>query len=86
MAPEILQGAFRIGILILLLAVVMLPFQPPGSGPFVATVLSVIVGALMVGAVALLARWSTPGLPTVSDKRRPKGLNERAPTNGERRD
>jgi hypothetical protein len=75
MAPEILQAAFRIGILILLLAVAMLPFQPPASGAFVATVLSAIVGLLFVGVVTLLARRSAPRLPPAGDKRRTKRLN-----------
>lgn len=86
MAPEILQAAFRIGILILLLSLVMLPFQPPASGPFVVTVLAAIVGGLFVGTVALLARWSAPGLPPAGDKRRTKGLNGPAPTNGDGKD
>lgn len=75
MAPEVLQAAFRIAILILLLSLAMLPFQPAGSGAFVVTVLSAVVGGAFVGAVALLARWSSPGLPNAGDKRGVKGLN-----------
>jgi hypothetical protein len=58
MDPIALQAAFRVALLILIAAVVMLPFQPPNSAEFVVTVLAAIVGLIFVGLVALLARLS----------------------------
>jgi hypothetical protein len=56
--PIALQAAFRVAILILLAALVMLPFQPANSAEFVVTVLAAVVGLIFVGLVALLARLS----------------------------
>jgi len=56
--PIALQAALRVAILILLAAVVMLPFQPPNSAEFVVTVLAAIVGLVFVGLVVLLVRLS----------------------------
>ena len=58
MDPIALQAALRVAILILLAALVMLPFQPPNSAEFVVTVLAAIVGLVFVGLVAALARLS----------------------------
>jgi hypothetical protein len=58
MDPIALQAAFRVAMLILLAALVMLPFQPANSAEFVVTVLSAIVGLVFVGLVVLLARLS----------------------------
>jgi hypothetical protein len=58
MDPIALQAAFRVALLILIAAVVMLPFQPPNSAEFVVTVLAAVVGLIFVGLVALLARLS----------------------------
>ncbi len=63
MAPELFRAAFRIGVLIVLLSIVMLPLQPTGTPQFVVTVLALIVGLLFVGAVALLVRASRPPIP-----------------------
>jgi hypothetical protein len=56
--PIALQAALRVAILILLAAVVMLPFQPPNSAEFVVTVLAAIVGLVFVGLVVVLVRLS----------------------------
>jgi hypothetical protein len=58
MDPIALQAAFRVALLILIAAAVMLPFQPPNSAEFVVTVLAAVVGLLFVGIVAVLARLS----------------------------
>jgi hypothetical protein len=58
MDPVALQAAFRVAMLILLAALVMLPFQPANSAEFVVTVLSAIVGLVFVGLVVFLARLS----------------------------
>jgi hypothetical protein len=56
--PTALNAALRVAVLILIVALAMLPFQPPNSAEFVVTVLAAIVGLLFVGLVALLARMS----------------------------
>jgi len=65
MDPFALRAAFRVAMLILLVAVAMLPFQPPSSAEFVVTVLAAIVGLVFVGLVVLAAR--------LSDSRPPNG-------------
>lgn len=56
MDPIALQAAFRVAVLILLAAAVMLPFQPPNSAEFVVTVLAGVVGLIFVAVVAVFAR------------------------------
>lgn len=70
MDPIALQAALRVAILILIAAVVMLPFQPPNSAEFVVTVLAAIVGLIFVGLVVVLARLSgsRPPNPRPLDK------------------
>jgi fumarate reductase subunit D len=75
MSTEFLHGALRLAVLILLLALVMLPFQPRASGEFVVTVMAAIVGGLFVLAVIVLLRWSTPRLPPALDDQSRKALN-----------
>lgn len=77
MDARVLGGAFRIAVLILGTAVVMLPFQPAGSAAQVVTVLAGLMGVLFGAAVILAARvWS--GRPPLStgDKSRGPALNE----------
>jgi len=61
--PQLLRGGFRIGFLILAVALVTLPFQPRDSAEFVVTVLAAIVGAAFVLGIALVARSSSPPIP-----------------------
>jgi hypothetical protein len=68
--PQLLRGQFALALFILLLALLILPFEDRGSGGFVVTILAALVALLFIGAVALLARWSTPRLPKQNDKRR----------------
>jgi hypothetical protein len=77
--PIALQAALRVAVLILLAAVVMLPFQPTNSAEFVVTVLAAIVGLIFVGLVALLARLSgsRPPNPRPVDTVRGMGSNVR---------
>jgi hypothetical protein len=66
---EILRSGLRIGILVLGLALLMLPFQVPGSAEFVVTVLSALVGGVFVIGVALLARTANPPPPSAEGRR-----------------
>lgn len=73
MDPELLRGGFRIGFLILALAVITAPFQPPGSAEQVVTVMAAAVAGVFVLGVTFLARRAEPGPP--QDKPGQKGYN-----------
>jgi predicted MFS family arabinose efflux permease len=83
--PVALRAALRVAILILIVAVVMLPFQPPNSAEFVVTVLAAIVGLIFVGLVIVLARLSVarPPKPKTVDSAGGRSSNVRM---GPRRD
>lgn len=81
MDPLLLRAAFRLGFVILFLALLVLPFEDRSSAEFVATVLALVVGALFVGIVTVLARSSLPPPPRSSarnsvDKATGKAYNE----------
>ena len=63
MDPLLLRSAFRLGFLILVMALLVLPFEDRSSPEFVATVLALVVGLLFVGLVTVLARSSLPPPP-----------------------
>lgn len=75
MDPQLLRGGFRLAFLIVLVAVVTLPFQPFGSAEFVVTVLAALVGAVFLVGVAILSRLANTPLP--GDRDREKGYNGR---------
>ena len=68
MDPQVLRANFALALFIIIGAVLILPFQDRSSAGFVVTVLAIIVGLLFVGAIALLARWSSPSIPSADDK------------------
>lgn len=70
MDPHLLRAGFRIGILILALALVTLPFQPSGSAEFSVTILAAAVGAAFSVGVAALARAANPPLPNGEPSRK----------------
>jgi hypothetical protein len=79
--PLLLRAAFRVGFVILFLALLVLPFEDRSSPEFVAAVLAVVVGLLFVGLVTVLARSTLPPPPRSSarksvDKAITKGYNE----------
>ncbi len=80
MDPQLLRGAFRIGFLLLAVAVVTLPFQPAGSAERVVTILAAIVAIAFLVSVAVLARISEPRLP--DDKDAGKGYKWRSTRRG----
>jgi hypothetical protein len=65
--PALLRGNLALALFILLLALMILPFQDRSSGAFVVTVLAVIVALLFIAATWLVARWSTPRMPPKED-------------------
>ncbi len=84
MDPQILRGGFRIGVLIVGLALLMLPFHPQGSAEFVVTVLAALVGGAFVIGIALLARTANPPLPrSTNAKEERKGYNKRSTGGGQ---
>lgn len=66
MDPALLQSAFRLGFVILVLSLLVLPFEDRSSPEFVAAVLAVIVGLVFVGLVTVLARSTLPPPPRSS--------------------
>lgn len=81
MDPSLLQGAFRLGFVILALSLLVLPFEDRSSAEFVATVLAAVTGLLFIGIVTVLARSSLPPPPRSQtrasvDKATGKGYNE----------
>jgi hypothetical protein len=80
--PSLLQGAFRLGFVILALSLLVLPFEDRSSAEFVATVLAAVIGLLFIGIVTVLARSSLPPPPrprprNTVDKASGKGYNGR---------
>lgn len=75
MDPIALQAAFRVALLILIAALVMLPFQPPNSAEFVVTVMAAVVGLIFVGLVAVSARLSGSRPPNLRPVDRVSGID-----------
>jgi hypothetical protein len=67
-APELLRANFALALFILICALLILPFEDPSSAGFVVTVLAAGVALIFVGAIALMARWSSPRIPDTDDK------------------
>jgi hypothetical protein len=59
--PHLARAGVRIGFLVLLLAVGTLPFLPPSSAEFVASLLAATTALLFIAGVAALQRRSSPG-------------------------
>lgn len=57
MGPEIGQAGFRIGIFLVLVAGGMLFMLTPGTPEFSITVVTLIIGLVFIGVVAILVRW-----------------------------
>ncbi len=77
MDPQLLRGGFRIGIFIVGVALITLPFQPRDSAEFVVTVLAAIIGGAFAVGIAALARSANPPLP--GDKSGQKDYNDASP-------
>lgn len=75
-----LRAAFRVAILILVAALLMLPFQPRNSAEFVVTVLALLVGLLFVVIVAVVARLSASRPPNLGEVDRVSGIGSNVPS------
>ena len=58
MSPEAGRQWFRLGFFISIISLILLPFQPRDSAEFVITVLSLIIGLIMLGLVAIIIKIS----------------------------
>ncbi len=58
MSPQSGQAWFRLGTFLVLMSLVILPFQERDSAEFVVTVLALLVGLLMLGIVTLIIKLS----------------------------
>ena len=63
MDPQILKAGFRVAVLLAFVAGVLLLFEPRDSAEFVVSALTLCIGLLFMGLVALLVRYSTPRIP-----------------------
>jgi amino acid transporter len=86
MDPELLRGAFRLGFLVAILALITLPFQPRESAEFVVTVLALVMGVAFLGAVLIVGRLSSPPIPESRDKAPASGYNTKIPKGNDGRD
>jgi hypothetical protein len=84
--PALLRGAFRIGFLVAILALITLPFQPRESAEFVVTVLALIMGVVFASLVVFVARLTSPPIPRERDKAAISGYNTKVPTGNDGRD
>lgn len=81
-----LQAALRVAVLILIVALLMLPFQPTNSAEFVVTVMAATVGLIFVGLVVLLARLSGSRPPNRRPVDRVSGMSSNVTSEGTGRD
>ena len=56
MNPQAAKAGLSLGLFIVVASVLLLPFEPPGSAEFVVTVLSLCVGLVTIGVIALAIR------------------------------
>jgi hypothetical protein len=58
MSSDAGQAWFRLGMFLVLMALVILPFQDRNSAEFVVAVLALVIGLLMLAIVALIIKLS----------------------------
>ncbi len=58
MTPEAGRAGFRIGCLLILTSAVLLLFLEPGSAEHSITLLTLFMGLIFAGTIAVLAWWS----------------------------
>ena len=57
MSPQMGQAAFRLGLYITVMALVLLVFLRPGSAEFGVTIVTLLCGLTFLGLVALVVRY-----------------------------
>ena len=63
MDPQILRAGFRVAVLLAFVAGALLFFEPRDSAEFVVSALTLGIGLLFMGVVAVIVRYSTPRMP-----------------------
>lgn len=58
MSPQIGQAAFRIAVFLVVMGLVLLPFQTPGTAEYIVTWLTLGVGLLMAAVIILIIKRS----------------------------
>ena len=58
MSPDAGQAWFRLGVFLVLMSLIILPFQRRESAEFVVTVLALLVGLLMLVIVTVIIKLS----------------------------
>lgn len=73
MPPDLLRAGFRIAVLILVLGLLMLPFQDRTSAEFYVSLLAALVGGLYAVGIWLVARRSRlpPSADTIPHRDKP---------------
>ena len=56
MNPQAAKAGLSLGLFIVVASVLLLPLEPPGSAEFIVTVLSLFVGLVTIGVIALAIR------------------------------
>lgn len=72
MDPQILKAGFRAAVLLAFVAGMLLLFEPRDSAEFVVSALTLGIGLLFMGLVAVLVRYSTPRMPAEHNARVPR--------------
>jgi len=54
--PQAAKAGLSLGLFIVVASVLLLPLEPPGSAEFIVTVLSLFVGLVTIGVIALAIR------------------------------
>ncbi len=57
MSPQMGQTAFRVGLYITVMSLILLFFLHPGSAEFGVTVVTLVVGLTFIGVVVLFVRY-----------------------------
>lgn len=77
MDPQILRAGFRVAVLLVSVAGLLLVFEPRDSAEFVVSALTLGIGLAFMGLVAILVRHSTPRIPPEHNARvRPRRRKE----------
>jgi uncharacterized membrane protein HdeD (DUF308 family) len=69
MDPQVLKAGFRVAVLLAFVAGILLLFEPRDSAEFVVSGLTLCIGLLFMGLVAILVRYSTPRMPPEHNSR-----------------
>ncbi len=57
MSPQMGQAAFRLGLYITVMALLLLVFLRPGSAEFAVTIVTLLSGLTFLGLVAIIVRY-----------------------------